>query len=108
MIRQLWQLAIVLCAVVVSSIATPPAAAELKAHGLFTDNLLLQRDRKVPIWGTSDKPDRVTVKFGEQSVSATPTDGKWKVELPAMPASADPRDLVISQGDQTLTKKNVL
>src|SRR5205085_8856073 len=33
---------------------------------------------------------------------------KWKVELQSLAASSTPRDLTISQGDQTLVKKNVL
>lgn len=85
-----------------------PAVAEVKTHGLFTDNMLLQREKKVAVWGTTDKPDKVTVKFADQTVVATPENGTWKVELAPLSASAQPRDLVISQGDQTLTKKNVL
>lgn len=85
-----------------------PSFAEIKAHGLFTDNMILQRDKKVAVWGTTDKPDKVTVKFADQTVSATPENGKWKVELMALTASKMPRDLVISQGDQNVTKKNVL
>lgn len=88
--------------------AIAPAIAEVKTHGLFTDNMVLQRDRKVSVWGTSDKPDPVTVKFADQSVTATPKEGKWKVELAPLKASAAPKDLVVTQGDQTLTKKNVV
>ena len=85
-----------------------PSAAEIKTHGLFTDNMLLQRDRKVAVWGTTDKTDKVSVTFGEQTVTATPENGKWKAEFAPLTASSKPRDLVINQGDQTLTKKNVL
>ena len=88
--------------------SVPSLRAEVKTHGLFTDNMLLQRDRKVVIWGTSDKADPVSVKFGDQTVQGKPENGKWKVELAPLAASAEPRDLVITQGDQTLTKKNVL
>jgi sialate O-acetylesterase len=76
--------------------AASPASAEVKAHGLFTDNMVLQRDRKVSVWGTSDKPDPVTVKFADQSATATPKDGKWNVELAPLAASTTPKDLVIS------------
>lgn len=85
-----------------------PLQAELKTHGLFTDNMLLQRDKKVAVWGTTDKPDKVTVKFGGQTVTAVPEGGKWKVELQSLAASAEPRELVVMQGEQSLTKKNVL
>lgn len=102
-----FSIALVLAVLGVSTIASP-LLAEVKTHGLFTDNMLLQRGRKVAVWGTSDKPDKVTVKFADQTVEATPENGKWKAELAPLAASAQPRDLVISQGDQILTKKNVL
>ena len=88
-----------------------PAArsqAEVKLHLLFSENGILQRDAKAAVWGTTDKSDPVTVKFGDQTVTATPQDGKWKVELAPMEASATPRDLVVTQGDQTLTRKNIV
>lgn len=82
--------------------------AEVKTGGLFTDNMLLQRDKKVAVWGTTDKTDEVTVTFGDQTVKAAPKDGKWKVELAPLKASAEPRNLTIKQGDQTVTKQNVI
>ena len=82
--------------------------AEIRTHGLFTDNMLLQRDQKVPVWGTTDRAEPVTVTFGEQTATATPEGGKWRADLAALSASAQPRDLVIAQGDQKLTRKNVL
>ncbi len=93
--------------VVVGATASP-LVAEIKTHGLFTDNMLLQRGKKVAVWGTTDKTDSVTVKFAGQTVTATPADGKWKAELAPLAASAEPRDLVITQGDQSLTRKNVV
>ena len=93
----------VLCVLAIQSLQ-----AEVKLHRLFSDNTVLQRDSKVPVWGNSDKSDSVTVTFGDQTISATPTDGKWMAELTPMEASATPRDLVVKQGDQTVTCKNVL
>ncbi len=88
--------------------AALPLHADVKLHKLFSDNALLQRGVKVPVWGTTDKPDAVTVKFGSQSVTASPADGKWKAELAPLDASAEPRELVITQGDKTVTLKNIL
>lgn len=106
--KRTWQSIVLLCAVIGTGVTAGPAAAELKTHGLFTDNMLLQRDRKVAVWGTTDSPGKVTVKFGDQTVTAAPVDGKWKVELAPLAANAQPRALVITQGDQTLTRSNVL
>ena len=103
-----WNAMILLFALFGAAVTSSPLVAEINTHGLFTDNMILQRDRKVAVWGTTDKTDAVTVKFGDQSVTAQPENNAWKVELAPLKASAEPRELVISQGDQTLTRKNVL
>ncbi|MFN0018538.1 MAG: sialate O-acetylesterase [Pirellulaceae bacterium] len=103
-----WPLAILSFIMIATSCLTGPLQAEVKTHRLFSDNMILQRGRKVAVWGTTDKTDDVVVKFAGQTVSAKPENGKWKAALAELEASAQPRDLVISQGDQTLTKKNVL
>ena len=82
--------------------------ADVTLHGLFTDNGIFQRGAKVSVWGTTDATEVVTVKFGKQTVSATPKEGKWKAELAAMEADASPRDLIVSQKDKTLTRKNIV
>ena len=82
--------------------------ADVTLHGLFTDNGIFQRGVKVSVWGTADATEVVTVKFGKQTVSATPKEGKWKAELAAMEADASPRDLIVSQKDKTLTRKNIV
>src|SRR5687767_1295457 len=85
------------------------ARADVKPSRLFSDDMVLQRGVKVRVWGTTDQPAAVVVKFGDQSATATPADGRWTAELPAMQASADPRELSITQeGGQALTFKNVV
>ena len=41
--------------------AAGPALAEVKLASPFTDHMVLQRDRKVPVWGTADPGEKVTV-----------------------------------------------
>lgn len=88
-------------------LSSSPLLAALKPHALFSDNTVLQQGKKVPVWGTTDKTDKVTVTFEGQEVSATPENGKWKVELqPLKPGG--PFQLNIAQGDEKLEVKNVL
>jgi len=63
---------------------------------VFTDNMVLQRDLPVPVWGTASPAEEVRVEFAGQSKS-TKADaaGKWLVKLDPMPASAEPRTLTI-------------
>jgi sialate O-acetylesterase len=85
-----------------------PAAADVKLPALFTDNGVLQRDIPVPVWGWADQGEKVTVKIGDQSKSATPDakTGKWTVKLDPLPAGG-PLTMTVS-GKNTITLKNVL
>ena len=58
------------------------------ASSFFSDGMMLQRDRPVPVWGTAAPGERVEASFGGKRASAT-TDakGNWCVTLPAFPAS---------------------
>ena len=73
------------------------ARAELKPNALFTDHAVLQQKVKVPVWGTTDENDKVTVSFAGQEVSAEPKDGKWRVELAPL-AAGGPHLMTITQG----------
>ena len=68
----------------------------------FTDGAVLQRDHPVPVWGTANAGERVMVSFAGHDVEVTAgSDGKWRVTLPAMPMSDEPRTLcVISKTSQ--------
>ncbi len=76
---------------------TAPLAAEVKLASLFTDHMVLQRGMPVPVWGWADAAATVTVEFaGQRKSAATGADGKWRVALDPLTASAEPRDLLVS------------
>jgi sialate O-acetylesterase len=71
-------------------------AADLKLASVFADHGVVQRDRPVPIWGTADPSEEVTVSFAEQSkTGVADSSGRWKVLLDPMSASAQSRELVV-------------
>ena len=77
----------------------------MKLANLFSDNMILQRDRPVPVWGWGKPGERVTVEFaGQKKTAITDTAGKWLVTLDPLPVSTTPREL--SAGDCRI--KNVL
>lgn len=82
--------------------------AEIQLHGLFRDNAVLQRDVVVPVWGTCDSAEPITVNFAGQQVSAQPSEGKWRVELAPLVACSDPRTMIIVQGTTRRELKNLL
>ncbi|MBI3407601.1 MAG: sialate O-acetylesterase [Planctomycetes bacterium] len=81
--------------------------AAVKPHALFSDNAVLQQGTKVPVWGTADPDEKVTVRIQNQDVSTTTDkDGKWLVQLAPLKAGG-PFDMTI-QGANTVTIKNIL
>ncbi len=66
---------------------TLPVAAEVRLHPLFSDHGILQRGIRVPVWGTGDEGERVTVEFAGQKVSTTAHNGRWQVSLSPLKAS---------------------
>jgi sialate O-acetylesterase len=90
-------------------IATPAFAAGLKIPFMFSDDMVLQREMPDPVWGEAAAGDKITVKFAGQEKSVTANgDGHWILKLDAMPANAQGQDLLIVDGDQTVTFKNII
>lgn len=59
--------------------------AAVQVCKIFSDHMVLQRGRPVPVFGNADAGEKVTVTFGEKSVSATAdAQGNWKAMLPAI------------------------
>ncbi len=80
--------------------------ATVKPNSLFTDNVVLQREVQVPIWGTAADGESVTVTFNGQTQTTVAKNGKWMVVLQPLQAGG-PFTLTIS-GTNTVTIKNVL
>lgn len=84
------------CLATLLILAIPLQAADLKLAAVFSDHMVLQRDKPVPVWGWADPGEKVTVEFAGQKHSATADDkGKWSVKLDPLTASADSRELVV-------------
>jgi sialate O-acetylesterase len=70
--------------------------AEVKLASPFTSHMVLQRDKRVPIWGTAAAGEKITVEFAGQKMSATAdTNGNWRIELKPLKASDESRALVV-------------
>ena len=71
-------------------------------------NMVLQRNKQVPVWGTADNGEKVTVRFSGQTKSTIANEsGKWIVKLNPMKASETARDMSIS-GKNSIVLKNIL
>lgn len=82
--------------------------AELKVAAVFGDNMVLQQQQRVPVWGWSAPGAEVTVQFGgqEKKVQAD-KNGCWRVKLAKMKASTEPQALIVTAGE-TKTFTNIL
>jgi sialate O-acetylesterase len=96
---------VILVAVLVCNFS---ARAELKLPAIFGNNMVLQQQMPVPIWGWADAGAKVTVHFAGQTKAATADkDGKWLVKLGKLKASFSPQTLVVEAGE-TKTFTNIL
>ena len=84
------------------------AQANVKMPAVFGGNMVLQRDAKIPLWGTADPGEKIAIAFAGQKATATAgADGKWKAELAPLKASAAGRTLTV-RGNNELEFENVL
>jgi sialate O-acetylesterase len=83
-------------------LSTAALFGEVKVQPIFGDHAVLQRDKPLPIWGTADPGETVTVQISNEKLSTTAdADGKWHLELPKMSAGG-PYEMTIS-GSKTAT-----
>lgn len=83
-------------------------AEAVEVGELFTDGMVLQRDSRICVWGTGAVGEKVQIKFADQSsTSECDKQGRWRVYLDPLPASAEPRTLQI-QGRKTIRLNDVL
>ena len=83
------------------------ARAELRLNALFSDNMVLQQDASIPVWGWADEGQTVKVSFKGQTASVVAKNGKWMVRLKNLKPGA-PEVLTVSAGSQTVICTNVL
>jgi sialate O-acetylesterase len=79
---------------------TNTSSGSLRLPAIFGDNMVLQQQQAVPIWGWSVPGAAVVVKFAGQSKSTHANkDGHWLVKLGKLKASFTPQSLVIESGE---------
>ena len=83
--------------------------AEIRMPEVFSDNMVIQRQMSVPVWGRANANATVNVKFNGQSKDTTAdAKGKWMLKLDPMEASAAPQEMEISAAGDNLKLKNIL
>jgi sialate O-acetylesterase len=81
----------------------------IKMPTLFADNMVLQRDKPIKVWGEVLPNLPVTITFDSQTYNATcDANGKFSTIIPAKSASANTYILTVAANNETLTYKNVV
>lgn len=83
--------------------------AQVKPAHIFDNNMVLQRDKPVRVWGSASPQEKVKVEFGGQVKSVvTNKQGEWSLFLDPMPANAQPANLKVSGKGSKVLFTNVL
>jgi len=85
-------------------------AGELKLARVFQDNMVLQADKRVAVWGTADAGADVSVRFGGQEAkSKAGADGRWlaRFEKP-FAISKVGRELKVIGAGREIVRRNLL
>ena len=89
-------------------VSAPFARADVKLSPMFGDHMVLQQGMPVPVWGTADANEEVTVTLGGQTAKATADgSGKWVAKLAPLTASSQPAQLTV-KGKNEVAIKDVL
>lgn len=89
-----------------ASITTAQAA--VKVDSMFGDHMVIQCEMAVPVWGTAEAGEKITVKFQGQTKTATANDaGKWMVKLEPMSAAVA-ADFAVIGSDSEITFTDIL
>ncbi|SKC65133.1 sialate O-acetylesterase [Ohtaekwangia koreensis] len=81
--------------------------AEVVLPKIFSDNMMLQRNQPIHVWGWAKPSESVTVTFhGATAKTKADKNGNWKLSLKAM-SHGGPYELVV-KGKNTITLKNIL
>ncbi|MDR1963101.1 MAG: 9-O-acetylesterase [Planctomycetaceae bacterium] len=92
---------------VVTTMLVSVLQAAVRLPEIFSSEMVLQRDMKVPVWGWAEPDEKVTVSFEGQTASATAgADGRWSVQLEPLKAGG-PFTLTV-KGSNELKLENVL
>jgi sialate O-acetylesterase len=84
-----------------------PAAADVRLPKILTDNMVLQRDLPVRVWGWADAGEDVAVTLAGKSATTRANEkGQWSLELPAF-KTGENLELTV-KGKNSLTLKNLV
>lgn len=87
-----------------SSICT--VKAQIRLPKLISDNMVLQREQPIKIWGWAEPKEKITLTFNKKNFKTiTAENGKWEIMLPAQPTGTGFEMLL--KGKNEISIKNI-
>jgi sialate O-acetylesterase len=81
---------------------------QIRMAKIFSDNMVLQRDAKIQVWGTATPGEQISVRLAHIKAGTTASpEGRWQVKLPGF-SSGGPWILTIEGETSRIEYKNVL
>ena len=78
-------------------------SAEVILPDVFGDGMVLQRELPVPIWGTADSGEAVTVLFaGQEHTAIADENGDWMIKLNPLVASSEGAKLLVKASNELI------
>lgn len=92
------------------ALAASGLRAEVRLPPIFSDNMMLEQGKPVPICGTAAPAEKVAVEiFGQRKEATADASGNWQVTLEPLNRVSKPTSMqVTGSQSKTLTIKNVL
>jgi len=83
--------------------------AQLRLAKIFSDNMILQRNEPVHIWGTAPPGKEILVSFAkEKKATHADKNGKWDIFFKKQPATRQPQTISLVCNRQNVQLKNIL
>ncbi len=82
--------------------------ADVRLPEVISNNMVLQKDIPLPIWGWATPGEEVSVTLGDSNAKvAADGAGKWKVSLPAIKTAGGPHEMTV-KGKNEIKVLNIL
>ncbi len=84
--------------------------AQTKLPSFFGDNMVLQQEQEVSIWGNDTPKTQITVtgSWGKETSTKTDKNGKWRVKIPTPKADKKPYTLTVKGSEEIIFNNVVL
>ena len=83
--------------------------SQVRPSHIFDNNMVLQRDKPVRIWGLAAPQEKVKIEFaGQVKSSVANQQGEWIIYLDPLSANTQPRDMKVMGNHSSVTYTDVL